>query len=144
MKSARMPALMLIRSMWLPRVLEVDAVVAVANANVPDRCRVDGLPVKPDEAGGGIGWVDLPMLFKDEPVIHGSVGLVTIAARRTEEPGLELVGAGPLVLEERHVGAEEMKDAGCRLIVCALFCRTSAPVPVWMPLVVKASLWMRT
>ena len=97
----------------LPGVLHVDAVVAVPDANVPDRGRAHGLPVEPGEARGGIARIDLPVLFKDEPVVHRSINLVTIAARRTEEPGLEFVRADPLVLEERHVGAQQ--DEGRRL-----------------------------
>ena len=69
--------------------------------------------MEPGEARAGIVRIDLPVLFKDEPVVHRSIDLVTIAARRTEEPGLEFVRAGPLVLEERHVGAQE--DEGRRL-----------------------------
>src|SRR5204863_8796118 len=78
----------------LPGVLHVDAVVAVADANVPDSGRANGLPVEPGEAGAGIARIDLPVIFKDEAVVHRSIDLVTIAARRTVDPGLDFVLSG--------------------------------------------------
>src|SRR5205814_3159232 len=75
------------------------------------------------------GRIDLPVLFKNEPVVHRSIDLVTIAARRAEEAGLELVRAGPLVLEEGHIGAnqhERRRLEGYRLRVVLANQRTGS------------------
>jgi hypothetical protein len=90
-----------------PRVLNVDADVAVVGlAGVHG----DRALVTPVERHGPRGWVvrvDEPLLLEHEAVVHVLCLQVVSVARRREEPGLELVGPAPAFLEPGEVAADD-------------------------------------